>query len=102
MIKARQVLLLVLAAAMSALSAKSRVYHESELAPLVDQPIPADSELVGTFIYLGDTNNGVKAFNNFTETAGQIFFGKILVVVSFPDGPPPNLSVGKVIRPDEK
>jgi hypothetical protein len=94
-------LLLVLAASLAAVSAEARVYRESELAPLVDQPIPADSELVGTFIYLGDSG-GFKAFSSFTETEGKITFGKILIVVSFPNGAPPNLTVGKVIRPDEK
>ena len=103
MISTKQALLLLTLAAALACAASGQevhVYHEKDLEALVDQPIPAGAELVGTFIYLGEPSKGFHTFTSFHITAGQIEFGNLLIIVSFPAGVPPKLKVGKAISPD--
>jgi hypothetical protein len=101
-IKAKQVLLsVVLAWAIGAVLAEEvHVYHEADLAALVDQPIPGGTELVGEFLYLGEPRTGLYTFTSFTTTSGKIEFGSLLLVVDFPDGLPPGLKIGRAIKPD--
>jgi hypothetical protein len=95
--------LLVVAATLACASAQEvHVFRETDLAALVDHSIPARAELVGRFIYLGTAPLGFEAFSSFKESSGDITFGNILIAVKFLNGAPRNLSVGKVILPDEK
>jgi hypothetical protein len=101
MINPKQALLLVVLAITAACASaqEAQIFHEADLESLVDQPIPG-SKLVGTFIYLGESRSGFPTFSSFTTTDGRIEFGNVLLIVQFPNGLPPTLSVGKVIKPD--
>ena len=103
MINPRQALLVVVLAIATACVVSAQecpVFHEQDLAALVDRPIPAGAELVGNFAYLGMPRDGFHTFASFQATSSGVKFGNLLIIVEFPDGFPSNIKLGKVIKPD--